>query len=279
MNTQDFSEEELIKMLLSNDEAIVTKALLYMYDSPHWQTTVQDAVTCLPAFFEPHYPKLLNAFRDWLAQKGSAAQLSQKGLTATIKKMWREYTAILLEAEDLLPMFRANSDTMSSAMDVCFRRFYDKLKAALMKKKPDEEAVKEVLNITFFNVFERLKRAPTDFSFTSTMEAYFMSSCKHTYWKYWDKKQSPFEDIENNAEFANIEWSEYVDNEQAVCFETKVFPELRAPCQKILGMAKEGYKNPEIAHKHKYTIGYVKRRKSECLSEARALAQKHCGDL
>lgn len=281
MNDNPFSEQDLLKMLISNEEALVTKALNYIYQNPFWRSLVQESVACLPTFFEAHYAESLAGFKNWLTQKGNTEKLNQKGLPATIKKVWREYIVIFAEDDDLLlQMFRLNENTASLAMDICYGRFYPILEAWLIKKEPSQkDVVVEVLQNTFFNVFEYLKRTTENFKFTSNMEAYFRSSCKYAYWSYRDKKQIPFEDRPNDLDPVYIHWTDFVDNEEANCFETKIFPKMREPCQKILGMAFIGYRNPEIAKEHDYTIGYVKRRKSECLNEARALAEKYCGDL
>ena len=196
MNDNHFSEQDLIKMLTSNEEALVTKALIYMYQSSYWQALIQDSVACLPTFFKENYAELLAGFKKALTQNENKAILVQKGLTSTIKKLWRTYTTTFIEETDLLQMFRLNENTASLAMDICYRRFYPMLKAWLTKKEASQkEVVKEVLQNTFFNVFERFKRTKQDFKLTSNMEAYFRSSCKYAYWSYRDKKQIPFEDI------------------------------------------------------------------------------------
>ena len=279
MNQPQFSERELEKMLTSKEESLVTKALKYMYHSSDWQSVVQNSVACPTAFFEGHFSKLFAAFKFWLSQKGNATRLRTSGVSITLKKLWKEYVHTFLTDEDLLQMFRADDDTTILAMEIFHKRFYTKTFAALMKKKPDEAAVKDVMQDTFVKVFERFTRTKEDFSFKSNMEAYYMSSCKHAYWKYWDKKQLPYEEIENNPAIATMKWVEYVTSEEENCFEKKVLPQLGDTCKKILGMVYCGHKNPEIAREHDYSVGYVKKKKSVCLEKARALVQDCCGDL
>lgn len=280
MNEPNSKARELEAMLLSGEIEQIKRALLEVNQDKNWQSLIKDSIPCPNSFFETHFSKLLVSLKIWLTQPDHSQLLQQKGLSFILKKLWRKYVATFLTDTDLLQMFRANNTSTGLAMEICFQRFYTKIHATLMKTKPDEEAVKEILQNTFLKVFERFKRADASFQLSSNLEAYFTQSCKHAYWKFWNKEGVDFEEIENSKEVAVLANEDaQIDDERAKCFEEKVFTKLGETCKNILGMAYLGYKNPEIATRFDYSLGYVKKKKSECLSKAKELAKNNCGDF
>lgn len=277
MNEHNLLEEKLQTMLLSGIETTIEKALEIIYFSDDWQSFVVGSIGMTNAFFKERFPEFLALFKNWLVDSDGTAVLRKKVLKKTITKLSQQFLEEEVKDADLLKMFRKKGIGYETAMKISYQRFYDKVFAALMKSNPDSETVKEVLQDTFLKVFKRLHKTADDFSLKSNLEAYFMSSCKYAYWKYWDKKGESLEQPEIIADVTIIPIGEKDSmEERANCFEKKVFLAMGETCQKIIGGAYLGYSNPQLKELYGYTDGYVKKKKSECLKKAKVLAKELC---
>lgn len=283
MSENKISDSELESMLLSGNSTQLKNALLYIYQSEDWKNRLLGAIASPPSFFKANYNKLIASLKIKLVEPKTRNYLKRKGLSLFLRQLWREYVGIFVEDEDLLKMFQGKSKAAGLAMEICYQRFRSKIYASLLKIKSDENAVEEVVQDTFLNVFKTLMKKKADFKLQSTLEAYFMSSCKYAYWRYWNNNR-PLDNEKNLFEWEEA-WeemdlfSESISAQKEKCFEEKIFPKLGDTCKKILCMVYLGHKNAEIAEALNYTDGSLRKQKSLCMTKAKALAKEYCKDL
>lgn len=178
---------------------------------------------------------------------------------------------------ELLRLFRLGEKEANGALQICYQKSYQKIFTTLMKIKANEVLVEEAVQDGFISVFERLKGAEETFTLSSSLEAYFMTSCKRKYIKSLKDKHLSFKSFENIPELANLTFIEFdISAERADCLFKKVIPTMGKTCKKILSKAYLGWKNEAIAIDLGVKENYITRKKSECIAAARELVQQKC---
>lgn len=141
-----------------------------------------------------------------------------------------------------------------------------------------KDLIEEIIHATFTKVYERLMRK--DFQLQSTLEAYFMQSCKYAL--YHKTKENQWTDIDAKkieSQLSTAQPKEYISSEKQQFFKQKILPALNNRERQILELAYEGCSNEVIAEKLDNTVASIKAAKSKALRKAKAIAKEQFPDF
>ena len=273
MEASNHSGIDLKKLLLSGVDAKVKEALRTLHQELYWRSLVKNSLACPSKYFEVHYENLLRSLKVSLRKPQNVAVLQKKTLPFVLKKIWKEYVVTHIKDEDLLIMFRTKGSMAELALEVCYKRFEQDILNTLQSDSVDRETAKDLLQEGFANVY-RNWRNRAEIQEVNLM-AYFMQSCKNARSKYWKKQNKmPKADIailQKQAIQPAVEAQMKATAKEQL--KQQILAHLGQTCKKILALAFLGYTNPVIAQRLSYTENYVKRKKSECLDNARGIVK------
>jgi len=279
MEENFYSEAALKKMLLSGQESLINKALNYIYYSDYWRNFFKKEVACPLSFFDQHFKGFIATFKPFFMNANNYAFVKDKNLSFFFKTLWRREVKETVTDNDLLQMFITKGAAGNLALEICSERFYPKIFATLIKKRPNKPFIEDIISKVFLNVYETIIRKGEDFTLKkNSFEAYFIASCKYELFGS-GKPPSSLDEIDKLKEMgfqpAFDEFS--IKEERIICFKEKVFPKLGERCRAILKLAYKGYANDAMIAALNYNgDAYFRRIKSECMTNAKRLARENC---